>query len=183
MTFSEKETESFPAVSPDGNHLYFIQKSPKASAVWRKSLTDGKLEPLTMAGLISPAGFLELSPDGRFLAFHNLTGKRDENSAGQIFQIGIISTDGEVEPRFFGLKSSGTTIKWAHEGGAFDYVENGAGGAKIWRQTLNEKSPPKLILHIPGAEIYNFDWSFDGKSLALARGKQQNDVVLLTNFE
>lgn len=183
MTFSEKETESYPVVSPDGGHLYFIQKSPKASAVWRKSLGDGKLEPLTSPGRISPAGFLEMSPDGRLLAFHNLTEKSDEKSAGQRFQIGIISTDGQAEPRFFRLKSSGTVIKWAREGEAFDYVENGAEGAKIWRQALDENSQPKLILHIPGVEIYNFAWTPDAKSLALARGKQQNDVVLLTNFE
>jgi hypothetical protein len=56
-------------------------------------------------------------------------------------------------------------IKWASDGGAFDYVENGVSGAKIWRQALEEKSPPKLLLHLPGTEIYNFVWSSDGKKI------------------
>lgn len=183
MTFGEREIEYRPAVSPDGGHLFYIQRGPQALAVWRKSLADGKTERLTAPGRASPAGFLLLSPGGKHLAFHNLIGEPDEGSPGQLIEIGVVPADGRGEPRFVRPNSSSSVIRWAAEGEAFDYAENAPEGAKIWRQSLDVKSPPRLVLQLPGVEIYNFAWSPDGKQLALALGRQQNDVVLLTDFE
>jgi len=183
MTFGEKEIEYRPAVSPDGGQLFYIQRGPQALAVWRKSLADGKAERLTAPGRAAPAGFLLLSPDGKHLAFHNLSGGTDEESPGQAIEVGVVPADGRGEPRFVRTKSSSTVVRWAAEGEALDYVENAQEGAKVWRQPLDAKSPPRLVLQLPGVEIYNFAWSPDGKQLALALGRQQNDVVLLTDFE
>jgi Tol biopolymer transport system component/DNA-binding winged helix-turn-helix (wHTH) protein len=182
LTFTENETERFPQVSPDGRWLYFIQRGRNVSTIQRKSLSDGKTEILFKDERAVPDAFLALSPDGRFLAFDNSTARK--NGAGkEEFQIGVIPTEGGSEPRFFNLSSSPRIVRWSSDAQSFDYAENNPEGAKIWRQSLDSSQPRKLVLELPDERIFYFAWSPDGKSLAVARGKQTDDAVLLTNFQ
>lgn len=181
VTFSEKETESHPIVSPDGNFLYYFQKGGNTGALWRKNLTDGKAEAVNETGRISPDSFLALSPDGRFLAFNNLFDKNE--LAAKTIQIGIISVAEKSQPRFFNIMATSSKICWTADGTAFDYVENTAEEARIWRKNLEGDAPPVVILSLPKTFIYDFAWSRDGKNIALARGKLESDAVLMRNFE
>lgn len=183
VSFSESETQFCPAVSPDGNWLYYLQKSPKGSAVWRRSMIDGKTESLTEPGKVSPDNFLSISPDGKLLAFNNLTEKRDEESEVKTSEIGVISTESKVEPRFFKLPTMRERIQWTTDNKSLDFLQNDSEGAKFWRLNIEENASPKLLLSIPKVFLYDFVWSPDGKNLALARGKQESDVMLLKNFE
>jgi Tol biopolymer transport system component len=183
VTFSENENEFFPLVSPDGNWLYYVQRGPKTAAVWRKSLVDEKTERLTETGKVSPSNFISLAPDGKFLAFHNLTETVEAEEGKQTFQICVIPTEEPREPRFITIPASRGSLRSTSDGVAFDYVENTPDGAKIWRQSLDEKTPPQLILDLPKDHIFSFAWSMDSKNLALARGRHLYDAVLLTNFQ
>ncbi len=182
ITFSESGIELFPAPSADGKWLYYLQRSGKTSGIWRKSLPDGQAEQLSITGKFAPDSFLSLTPDGKYLAFHNLTDKIDETADTQTLQIVIVSTDTSSTPKIFKITVSPVFIHWTNGGTAFDYAEHSGESAKIWRQSLDEKIPPQLILTLPKERIFNFAWSSDGKTLALSRGRQQNDAVLLTNF-
>ena len=183
ITFSETDTEHYPVVSPDNKTLYYVQKSPKASAIWRKSLVDGKSECLTELDKVVPNNFLALSPDGRFLAFQNLLDYRESETAKQTVQIGVISTaENAGAPRFFNINASRGAVSWTADSKAFDYVENTSEGAKIWRQALDSNISLQLTLNLPKDRIFNFAWSPDGKNLAMARGQELNDAMLITNF-
>ena len=184
ITFGEKQTEIFPQISPDGAWLYYIQKSAAASVVRRKSLTDERDEALTEANRLAPDGFLSLSPDGKFLAFHNLIEKVSEESGRQIYQIAVIPTDKPAAPKFLRIAASRLIVRWSRDAAAaLDYIENDPEGAKIWRQTLDSDNPPTLVLQLPQAFLHNFAWSADGEKLILSRGRQLNDAILLTNFQ
>lgn len=182
MTFGESEIELFPAASADGKWLYYLQRGGKQTTIWRKSLADGQAEPLVIEGKFSPNNFLSLAPDGKHLAFHNLTDEIDETAEKQTLQIVIVSTENASAPKIFNLSVSPVLICWTNGGASFDYAENSDESAKILRQSLDEKTPPQLILTLPKERIFKFVWSADGKNLALSRGRQQNDAVLLMNF-
>lgn len=182
ITFGDAETEIFPVVSPDSQSVYFLHKGAEMSSIRRKSLLSGDTQTLTEPGKFSPNGAPSLSPDGRFLAFYNVTENANSEIGKQILQIVVISTEGAGENRIFNISASSPKIRWTNDGAAFDYVENASGEARIWRQPLDESAAPKLILSLPDTQIFDFAWSADGRRLALSRGRQQNDAVLLTNF-
>ena len=43
--------------------------------------------------------------------------------------------------------------------------------------------PPKQLTNFTSDQIFGFDISRDGKQLALARGTQASDVVLISDFK
>lgn len=183
ITFGEKEIETYPQISPDGAWLYYIQKAATASTVWRKSLTDGRAEALTEAGKLAPDSFLSLSPDGKFLAFHNSVEKMNEEDDKQIYQVGVIPTDKRAAPKFFQIAASRLVVRWTSDGTALDYIENNAAGGRIRRQALDGNKTPTIVVDLPKAFLHNFAWSADGANLVLSRGQQLNDAILLTNFQ
>lgn len=67
--------------------------------------------------------------------------------------------------------------------GRFDSFYYSAGtfnSSSLWRQPLDGGNPQKLI-DFPD-RVFNFAWSHDGKNLAVTRGKQPGDAVLITNL-
>jgi hypothetical protein len=50
----------------------------------------------------------------------------------------------------------------------------------VWEQPL-AGSPPQPVTHFTSGKIFWFDWSRDGR-LALSRGTDQTDAVLIKNF-
>ena len=66
-------------------------------------------------------------------------------------------------------------------GEAIDYVLTRKGVSNIWRQNL-AGGTPKQITNFESGRIFDFDWSRDGKQLALTRGSESSDVILITNF-
>ncbi len=182
ITFSEKETDYFPTVSPDGAWLYFTRISPKGNSIMRKSLTGEEIEMLTEPGKFAPNSFLSLSPDGNFLAFNNIADKPKENSGQKLLQIGVISTQEKITPKLFGIAATTAKIKWSADGKALEYIENSPESGKILSKNIESDAEPQTILILPKTYIFDFVRSNDGKNLAIARGKQESDVMLLENF-
>lgn len=183
ITFSENDNEYYPALSPDGNYLYFLKKSPQGNLILRQNLVDKSQENITQLSTVSPDGFITPSPDGKMLAFYNIRNKKEDKPGSKTSQIGIVFLEEQKTIKLYNLPQfSGSFVWWADSKG-FDYNENNPEGAKIWRKTLDETAEPKQLLTIPKTTIFNFGWSPDHKTLALSRGKQDRDVMLLKNFE
>ena len=186
ITTTEKEQELFPNASPDGKWLYFIKRSKNSSAIWRKSLIDKKEEQIFEPQKFSIENrFISLSPDGKYLAFHFLSegkpNKTNGNSKDQE-RIGILNLQNRSDIASFNIKNNSNSIHWNGNGRSFDYVENNSTGSRIFRQSVeNKTTPPSLILEIPNGTIRNFVWSIDGKNLAVAKGRQEIETVILTN--
>lgn len=183
ITFSDKENEYYPALSPDGQWLYFLKKSPRGNVILRQNLTDKKIETVTEQGAFSPNTFIAPSPDGKLLAFNNIKETRDDDGNSKTSEIGVVYLEEQNKVKIFNFPRIGGSFDWTPDSRAFDYYENTLEGAKLWRRTLDETAEPKLLLTIPKTTIFNFAWSADGKNLALARGIQERDILLLKNFE
>jgi Tol biopolymer transport system component len=77
--------------------------------------------------------------------------------------------------------ASASNPRWSPEGDAFDYVLARNGVSNIWRQKLTG-GRPKQITNFQSGLIFDFHWSRDGKQLALARGSETSNVILISNF-
>lgn len=179
ITFGEKETNEFPQISPDGGTLYFVKKTGEQTGIWRRDLNTNAESPIVVDGAVVPETFLALSPDGALLATCSLTDKQDENADSQTFRIALIAVKGGEKPRYFNIPNS--WITWSPTGGAFDYVEVKEGNSIVWRQAL-DGSPPTKLFELKGEYIARLQWSPDGRTLAISKGKRLNDAVLISRF-
>jgi Tol biopolymer transport system component len=184
ITFGENSNETFPQVSPDGEYLYFIRKEKQSSAVWRKSLASGAEEKITDEKQFSPANILALSPDGKYLGFHNVTDQINPENIAQIYQIAVIEIANPQAVRFFSIAGSKQEIYWTHDSTAFDYIEHQQGRSDgVFRIKLDGESGEQVVKSFPNEAAFFITRSPDGKTTCISHGQSLYDAVLLTNFE
>jgi hypothetical protein len=71
-------------------------------------------------------------------------------------------------------------IHWTPNGRSISFVWSVNGVDNIWEQPV-AGGPPKQVTHFTSDSIFWFDWSRDGR-LALGRGTEPTDLVLIKNF-
>jgi DNA-binding winged helix-turn-helix (wHTH) protein/Tol biopolymer transport system component len=183
ITFYENESELFPQTSPEGNWIYYIKKGKNSSSIWRKSLIDEKEEKLTEESDLSPANFLALSPDGKYLAFQNATKITSNEESKGIFNVCVISTENTKEKSFYNLHLTQPFAYFSKDGKALEFIKNSPEGSDIFRQELDNNTKPKSIVSLKKEWIFKHAWSKNGEKLAISRGNLIRDAVVLKGFE
>lgn len=183
ITAGEKEREFWPNVSPDGQWLYYVQKGPAGNIIIRRSLNDDRTQALTEPGSVSPDNSLSLSPDGHFLAFGVTVGKESEGEGTGTISFGILPVDSPADVRFMDLRANIPKLFWEPDGKTFDFIENSPEGSIVWRLNPEDREGPGFLFKTDKDQIFEMNWSRDGKNLAISRGRQVNDAILLKNFE
>ncbi|MGB8784967.1 MAG: protein kinase domain-containing protein [Terriglobales bacterium] len=175
LTFGNEDI--FPVCSTDDTSVYY--RDGRAQAIMKVALAGGT------PTKIAPGFFSQIgqSSDGKLIAFLNAP---ESHGGSYHFQIVLWSTDGSVPPRTidadprFALEDRPFAgfLRFMPNGKAFSYgvFENSVGN--IWVQQL-DGSAPRALTHFSSEEIRDFDWSPDGKRLAVVRGHTDSDVVLL----
>ncbi len=180
VTSAENSSDLYPQISPANDWLYFVRKSSGSSAVWRKSLADGREEKITDEHSLTPNNFLALSPDGRHLAFQNLTEKVPTDDPTQTFQIAVVETDKVGTVKFFSLDGRKVEVFWTADSAAFDSIDPTPGGDRILRTSLNRQTPGEVLRDFPKEQLFGLSRAPDGKTFAAARGEIRYDAILLT---
>jgi Tol biopolymer transport system component len=72
-------------------------------------------------------------------------------------------------------------VRWTPDGRALAYVDTRDDASNVWSQPL-AGGAPRQITDFKSDLIYMFDWSRDGKQLALWRGRMYRNVVLINDF-
>jgi Tol biopolymer transport system component len=75
-----------------------------------------------------------------------------------------------------------TKLRWTVDGRALVYGATRNGVTNLWAQPI-DGSPPKQLTNFASELIFSFDLSRDGKQVAMSRGTQTSDVVLINNFK
>jgi Tol biopolymer transport system component len=126
-----------------------------------------------------------ISPDGQRIAYLVRSDAPVEEaaspSASKPNQLNIIPFAGSAPVYRFDWPASAGEPRWAPGGEAVDYVLTRNGVSNVWRQKLSG-GPPKQITNFESGQIFDFDWSRDGRQLAVTRGSESSDVVLISNF-
>ena len=161
-----------PQFFPDGQSLAFIW-STRDQTLWRTSLDGKQLVQLTTVPTFAPA----VSRDGKWI----LCRLRSKGGDGPLWRTHLLTAEGrEVRqlpiPRF----GNGPIFRWL-PGERIGYVDFKDGVANVWSANL-EGGDARQLTHFDAGQIYAFDVSADGRSLAVVRGDPVSDLVLIRDF-
>jgi Tol biopolymer transport system component len=119
-----------------------------------------------------------VSADGKFIACSYI----DERKTPPHYTTAVIPfTGGRPLQAFEFPRSFQQVIRWTPDSRALTYLVTSGGVSNIWRQPLDGGQPAPLT-DFKAETIFRYDWSRDGKQLALARGTVTSDVVLIANL-
>jgi Tol biopolymer transport system component len=167
-------SESSPSCSPDSRWVYYgATNANMKRLLWKISIDGG--EPVQLSDFI--CGGPTLSPDGKQFAVTFI----DETVTPKRYRVGLLSLDGGLPTKVLDmLTSPRQVIRWTADGRALTYMDTRAGVTNIWAQPL-DGSPAKPLTNFKSDLIFYYDWSRDGKKLAVARGLMTNDAVLISD--
>jgi len=189
IRIADETLATSPQCSPDGKWVIYVQV---ASFTLKRVTITGEKPPETITQ--SPAVWmfdaLAFSPDGKRIAYFAPPDTPIENSSSpSVFvpsasrpnQLKVIAFDGGTLMHQFDWPASAGLSGWGPRGDAIDYVLTRNGVSNIWQQNLGGGAP-KQITNFESGLIFDFEWSRDGRQLALTRGSESSDVILISNF-
>ena len=167
----------FPIVSPDSSSVVFNSGHSGNLVLWKVGIDGGQAKQLTDNMSVFPA----ISPDGKWVAFFAYAAAADGNPRIEIvpFSGGPVTKSFEISPGF--VPDNHPILRWTPDGTALTYVDESNGADNIWSQPVSG-GPRKPVTNFKSDRILSFDWSRDGKRIAMSRGPVTTDVVLLKDF-
>ena len=169
-----------PRFTPDGNAVVFSSIKSGKRTLWKVSAEGG--EPSQILDVLSE--YPVMSPDGKWLA----CSYRDEKTPGAAkFAVlplsSVLSASGSSPTIAFDIPTTPwRLVRWSPDSQSLTYAASSGGTSNIWSQPINGGAPKKLT-SFGSNHIFGFDWSPDGKFLALARGLETREIVLISNFK
>ena len=119
------------------------------------------------------------SPDGQSIACIH----RDEQPNSPL-KVAIFRLGGEEPPKVFdGSKPDPKIVRWRPDGKALTYIATSNGISNIWSQPLDGGEPAELTNFRSDQTFWWFDRSRDGQWFVSARGTENNDIILISNFK
>jgi serine/threonine protein kinase len=131
-------------------------------------------------------GRIAASPDGKLVAIITEHSGSDTKE-----RLGLLPPDFSQPIRFldferpraeYGVMFGDGPILFTRDGKGIMYPVREGQTDNLWLQSL-DGSPGKLLTDFKSEFIRDFDYSFDGKQLAIIRGHRESDVVLLRESE
>ena len=177
---------SNPVCSPDGKWVYYSD----GGAPRRAPLEGGQTEPVPASHVegMYQLGGEAISPDGKRLVFIADVSLADHPQTA-LSRLALVSLDSaspspprflQPDPRIAAGVSTGSTnpLTFTPDGKSVAYVVRDQGVDNIFVQSL-DGSPGHQITNFTSQHIAEFQWSPDGKTLAVVRAQDTSDVVLL----
>ena len=171
MQLTRGNIDDDAAVSADSRWVIYDSRSSGEWNVWKASIDGG--DPVQLTDYTSRE--VRISPDGRLIACEY---REDINSP---WRYAIIPFEGGKPIQVFDLAGR-DHFGWSKDSRSIIYNDTRGGVGNIWSYPL-DGGPPKQLTSFKTEQIYNFNWSSDGKQLVLARGTTTSDVVLITDFK
>ena len=159
-------------LSPDGRWFAFADMlAPKGPALVIQSTEDPSRTRQVTADKVR-GGIAEISPDGRWIAFQSFDDQKRP-------AIAVCELETCLSRKTLPTLQ---TWRWLPDGQALAYLDPRT-QSDLWVQPLDGRAPRQLT-HFPadGLQIWDFDWSADGKRLAVARARISSDIVLFRGF-
>jgi Tol biopolymer transport system component len=156
-----------PQCSPDGNWVYFVDKTEN-QALKRVPLAGGNAETV----IDRPSDQYVLSPDGKFTAQLDVR-ELDHKLVLNVFDIESRKmTYRDIDQR------ASDPIAFSADGKSVAYTVRQRGIDNLWMQPLDGGGLQQLT-HFTTERIARFAFSPNGTQLAIERGHNESDAVLL----
>ncbi len=173
---TDGQAEFLPSVTPDGQWVVYSSLDSGRLVLRRVPIGGGTPVELNREG-VNPT----VSPDGRQIAYLFTEASAPDAPPNRI---GIIPFEGGEPVRTFeippGLGGARTILQWSRDGRSLLYTVITNNVSNIWSQPVAGGKPAQVTdfkEHI----ITAFDWSRDGRQLAVARGLLIRDAVMISN--
>jgi serine/threonine protein kinase len=169
QALSEGEPAWEPRCSSDGQ--WVLYHALEAPGLWRVPTTGGKRVQLSDTECDGPG----ISPDGKWVACV----LPDQNKFGVLsFETGSPTKVFDIPPTWDG---GCCPLHWTPDGRGITYPDKRGGVGNLYVQPVSGGKPYPLT-HFVSERIVWFAWSKDGKQIAIARGTESRDAVMITNF-
>jgi eukaryotic-like serine/threonine-protein kinase len=163
-----------PAFSADSQWILFNSNRAGGLNVWKVGINGGP--PVLLSNLF--AAFPAVSPDGKWIACYHV----DKQNPSQLI---IFPFEGGQPAKTINLPSTLGPLNghpsWSADGKSVMFVNRLNNITNVWSQPV-DGSPPKPITNFKSLWIYYYAPSRDGKMIALSRGDQYQDIVLIKDF-
>jgi DNA-binding winged helix-turn-helix (wHTH) protein/Tol biopolymer transport system component len=172
---TESAEDVFPNFTADGRAVIFQRGlNNKTLTLWRIGINDRKLLQLTATQASHPA----VSPDGAQTAYYFMDREIDN-----LWRIGLISSESGTFIGKLTLPPNATDrrMRW-HPGGKF------IGQIFYKGENINllllpiDGGQSQVISGLGKGDVNWFDWSSDGKQLAVSQTTETQDIILISNF-
>lgn len=172
---SQEYSDHSPQVTRDGRFIIFHRMlAADDRAVLMKVSIDGGLANLFYSDEGKGVFMPRLSPDGKRIAFSSF----DLETFEKKLMVATLNGDafGQIERELeYNLINQ---VAWSPDGKSLTVLTSRAGTPNIWRQPI-DGGAAKPITDFKTGRIFNFAWAADGKSLLIARGNTNNDLILV----
>jgi len=158
--------EQRPQFSPDGRWVVYSTIA-ESSSMWRIPAAGGEPVQLTEKTAELPT----VSPDGKLVAC-----LYEADNAP--VRIALVPLEGGRPLKTLDYGVPPAILRWTPDGRAIAYVDPRDGVSNIIAQPI-DSGVVKQLTDFKADRIFSFDWSRDGSQLALSRGTQGSDVVLI----
>lgn len=163
-------SDARPQFTPDNQWVIYTSRETGVPTLWKVAIDGGN--PVQLTDYFS--ALIAISPKDGQIAY-----AYDEQENSKRRRVAVIPFEGGPPTKVFDFAHPfAQAMRWAFDGRALTYIDTPA-RFNIWSQPL-DGSPPKQITDFKSDRmIFSFDWSRDGKRLAVARGTRTSDVVLI----
>ncbi len=166
--------EFYPQCTLDGRWIIY-QSGGNHPMLWKMPIGGGEPTQITKTKAQRPS----ISPDGKFVAYHYL----ESIAEGSRWGIGINSIEEGKRIKRFDFPSTVVErlVKWTRDGKSIAFLNNLGGVPNIWLQPV-EGGEAKPMTEFSSDSIITFNWNADGSRLALIRGVETSDVLLINRM-
>jgi serine/threonine protein kinase len=168
-----------PVCSPDNRAVLFSDADNKVDKV---AMEGGAAQPVGDFAVFSR---IAISPDGKLAAF--TTNRVNDPKE----KLALVSLDSSQPPRLLDFERPRVEfiiniglgqLLFTRDGTGVIYPVRSGDTDNLWLQRF-DGSPGKQLTDFKSEFIRDFDYSFDGKQLAVIRGHRESDVVLIRESE
>ena len=157
--------------TPDGAWVVFGSDRSGISTLWRVRAEGGEPEQLTSSVSYYP----EISPDGKLIAC--IVNDAASSAQGVVAVLPI--TGGAPIKRLNGIPAS-PAIRWGPRPQMITFIRTEQDISNLFTQDTFAGAEQQLT-HFENDQIFDFDWSPDRSRLAMVRGVDVRNVVMITN--
>jgi len=166
--------EDRAACSPDGKWVFFVDATH--FAYMKIPLSGGKPEPWLNASAESRASF-DVTRDGKMAVL----GSYDFKARKPTIFLFSLETGQMIKNFEYDSRHEGV-LRFSPDGKGFVYPIRDKGVDNLYLQPLNG-GPGRQLTNFTSLKIYSYQWSPDGKQLALVRGDSPSDLVLIKDSQ
>jgi serine/threonine protein kinase len=169
VQISDGRNDEFPACSPDGKTVFYIDHVKQRLM---KVAPGGKPETV-VTDAVEAQGSYAIANDGNFAVLGTYDFKEQKPNISLIsLSSGQVIRTFDYDPRHHGV------LQFSPDGKGIVYPIRDKNADNLWLLPL-AGGPGRQITNYTSLRIYSYQWSPDGKRLALVRGDTPSDLVLI----